>query len=732
MCTQLLLSPGALNLPISPIMCYLLLILSLFLCKVSAEWNSFNPGGGGSFNSPVITKEGYFVVGSDLGGVYVSKNQGSNWRAIGATRGLTATHVSSIASHPSKRLIIGTEGGIYVSRSDGKKAKLVFRGKYTTAIAVSASQPNIAYAAYHDSYNSVGPSLLKSSNGGLKWSFVRTQGLSKNIRVLAIRIHPTNSNIVWLISGDDRFVDSPNSAYLSTNGGKKFQLRHPKRNSRVVDVAFGKGAPGKWRTYVTTFDSSRGNLFVSENNGGQWRVMDGSSQQGGISGIILTDWKKAGHVRVVDLLWRGSSQTALWKTVNSGRSWSRVVNRVVGGWSDYDEDWGLSGSFNGDLHSIAYRPDSPQVILWVNTQFVYKSVDGGRTWVDCVSVRKGKNRWASRGIDNVVPMVVAPSAADKNLIYAGYMDLGIWRSVDGGESWENLNPGRKWTDLWDGKGGNTLSIAADPDRSNVVWANVGGDIGGMAYILKSTDKGRRWTQVTKGLPTKKRKYIESLEIALDSPKSRRWLYVVVDGDVYLSEDDGLSWKLSLRCTSCAGVRYTEQSGIVAFGSSGIYRSWQGGRRGTWSELTKNLPTTARSRWTKSQHWHDDAWTYVGPVDVASRPTSGELWLAVKGKGLYYSSNYGSTWSKVYGSKHARSVSVDPRTKEVLFGTSSSLYAGGYESDSKGVVVHKNGKTSKGWKSMNSGLVFPFATYIAVSATGERWCISPGQGIMKWV
>jgi hypothetical protein len=65
-----------------------LLLFSLVSCQKEPEtfesqapgWKATNPGGGGAFNSPVMTLEGYWVVGSDLGGVYISKNSGARVR----------------------------------------------------------------------------------------------------------------------------------------------------------------------------------------------------------------------------------------------------------------------------------------------------------------------------------------------------------------------------------------------------------------------------------------------------------------------------------------------------------------------------------------------------------------------------------------------------------------------------------------------------------------------------
>jgi hypothetical protein len=88
----------------------------LIICRISegAVYRSTNPGGGGAFNSPVICSTGvdgqqpYWIVGSDLGGIYVSQNRGKEWYAVGSENGgLLATHISLLVCTTS-RLIVGT------------------------------------------------------------------------------------------------------------------------------------------------------------------------------------------------------------------------------------------------------------------------------------------------------------------------------------------------------------------------------------------------------------------------------------------------------------------------------------------------------------------------------------------------------------------------------------------------------------------------------------------------
>lgn len=712
------------------------LMLLLYSWQSHAAWQATNPGGGGAMNSPVITNNGYWVVGTDLGGLYLSKDQGTSWTAVGATQGLTATHVASLAVHPNK-LLIGADGGLFVGNADGTAISRKYGSGYVSAVTVAAN-PNIIYAAVHPAWDKLNPIIIRSNDAGQTWRKVSTN-LPANLFVLGMRAHPVDANAVWVITGisraaneSDKVAKSPAQAWLSIDGGATWTRRDPIQGE-VVDIAYAQDANNLNRMYLTTELNGVGRIYTSPDTGYSWkRLTPANAPSEGITGVILANQATPNHLRLLDT--RGNP-ARFWESKNAGSTWVYHTNTVTGGWSGADETWGMGNSYQGVPQTIGYRPDQPNTVLWVNNQFTFKSLNGGQTWSDAVSIAYADGSWSSRRLDNVVPFLVEPSKANSNLVYAGYMDLGWWRSDNGGATWKSLNK-MNFSHNWQGNGGNTMSIIADPVRENVVWAQVAGDLDNgdatnnePVHLVKSLDKGETWAELSSGLPANP-KHIEGLALADDSATYNRWLYVVVDGDVFLSENDGTSWKKVLDCNTCFNVAYT-QAGVFALSPAGVWRSWEGGRANSWAKMS--LPSGMTSGWTTTLHWFYDAWHYNGVVDIATKGKN-DIWLAVKGssKGLYYSGNSGMTWTQVYNNPYVRTVAVDPINGQVLLGSSSNgLSAPGYASESKGVMVHANGRSTTGWTALNSGLVFPFATNISISATGKRWVNSPGQGVLRW-
>jgi hypothetical protein len=79
-------------------------------------------------------------------------------------------------------------------------------------------------------------------------------------------------------------------------------------------------------------------------------------------------------------------------------------------------------------------------------------------------------------------MDMSISQANVDIVYLGFFDMGIWRSLDKGESWENCND-EVFSGDWEGFGGNCATILADPERANVVWASLSGNQEGEHQLI---------------------------------------------------------------------------------------------------------------------------------------------------------------------------------------------------------------------------------------------------------
>ncbi len=176
----------------------------------------------------------------------------------------------------------------------------------------------------------------------------------------------------------------------------------------------------------------------------------------------------------------------VWKTVNSGTTWEPIFDDQI--------------SFS--IGCVTIDAKNPETV-WVGTgennsqrsvgwgDGVYKSLDGGQTWK-----RMGLER-----SEHIGKILIDPR--DSNVVYvaaqgplwAGGGDRGLYKTSDGGESWEQIleiSENTGVTDVVLDPRNPDVLLAASFQRRRRVWALVGG--GPESAIYKSLDAGASWTQ----------------------------------------------------------------------------------------------------------------------------------------------------------------------------------------------------------------------------------------------
>jgi len=170
---------------------------------------------------------------------------------------------------------------------------------------------------------------------------------------------------------------------------------------------------------------------------------------------------------------------------------------------------------------------------------IYKSLDDGKTW---------KNM-GLKNSEHIGKIIVDPR--NSNVVYAACQgplwakggDRGLFKTTDGGNSWDAILKISDWTGVSD--------IAIDPrnpeiiyatsyQRARTVWTVIDG--GPESAIYKSNDAGKSWNKLTNGLPSGE---LEKLEIAV-SPANPDYIYAIIEtsgsqNGIYRSTDRGESW-----------------------------------------------------------------------------------------------------------------------------------------------------------------------------------------------
>ncbi len=766
---------------------------------VAGTWENINPGGGGEFTSIEAGPTGVIIAASDLSGAYRSNDRGATWDVIGSYRGLREAHVGTVAFDPNDPQIIylGTEYNIYRSNNGGDTftrptvaGTSNFVSGYVAEISPAPSNPAVVYAGVHSEWKATDTTVYKSTDRGLTWTAVST-GIPDRLRVLKLLVDPLDENVVYLLSGWDRFTDEwppkdpPEPAqmavYKSTDAGVTW-TKITEGVGDVWDFALGS-ANNATALYLTTYipdcgdanspvcptdptpctttdvSSWRGCTYRSDDGGQTWVKKRDHANSKDHTGAIFVRRDNPNVVRTIDIQRETPSQwEGVWESSDGGSTWTQKSKMAdwESGWQHIN--WAYGRNYQGLPKTLGIDWSNSNVMLIADTQFIFAAFDGAR-FKQLFTNQVPTGQWRGRRVDNVAVMSFAQSETNPQRLYAGSYDLGIWRSDNGGDSWRTMNP-LATTGEWEGHGGNTTSIIADPTRPDVVWVTSGetNELNGLA-LIKSTDGGENWTG-TQGLPTG---FIYGLSLDRNSPSSNRTLFVTANGDVYRSTDDGSTWTMVKPCfnnrddsepkndkgcwvTAVDRFRYVnpEQPVVYVGGECTLQRSLDGGTN--WQSIGDSRMfdssikcPPASPNYTLNEKTRDHIkWTGIHSI-VPDPKQRGRVYVvaySVDGsgsKGLFRSDNADAanvTWTLVRSCKYCRQLAIDPQNPDTLYLTSSQVYkSGGKAADSVGIQRSTDGGAT--WTAWNEGLAWPFAGPIVISPDASKIFVgAPGTGYFR--
>ncbi len=287
-------------------------------------------------------------------------------------------------------------------------------------------------------------------------------------------------------------------------------------SGRITDIAVNPGNKSEW--YIV---AAAGGVWKTSNAGVTFQpIFDGQSAYS--IGCISIDPNNP------NVIWVGAGENnnqravgygdGVYKSEDGGKSWKNV---------------GLSKSEH--IGMIAVDPSNSEHILvaaygplWNagGERGIYSTVDGGKTWKQVLNVSENTG-FNEVHIDKKHPNIVYATAHQRRrhewTYISGGPESAIYKSTDGGNSWNKLNNGLPENDM------GRISLAVSPVNTDVVYAMIEASENNGLY--KSTDRGASWSKQS-GTSTSGNYYVEIFADPKDVNKiysMDMWAQVSTDG-----------------------------------------------------------------------------------------------------------------------------------------------------------------------------------------------------------
>lgn len=529
------------------------------------------------------TGEEYYA-GNTLGGVgiYKSTDGGNSWSLVGSST-FSGQRINEIVVDPNNRdkWIISTDAGVYVTANGGGSFTRRLSGM-ASALRMHPTNPNILWAALGNPWGSSSNGVYVSTNGGTTWTRYNALPLGTSVGRIELDVCRSNPNVLYVVFGETFIAGVRiHSVWKTTNGGSTW--------TQLTNAPSGSGQ--SWYDLVMRVDPNNPNIaYVGEVE--LFRTTDGGNTWTKINGSGLS----TAHVDQHALAFDPTDSSKIFIGCDGGLFYSanRGSNRTA-----LNTGRGTMEYYAFDVHPTNAN------------RLAAGSQDNG------TQVRSTSNTYAiTLGGDG---FWTAYKRSDPNTVLGEIYYAIVYRSTNGGSSWSYVFNGSS-----DPRSPWSAPLVNDPNNPSTFYV-------GTMYVYRSTNSGRAWSRISPDLT----RGSGTLSVIAIAPSNSNVVYTGSDdGAVYVTTNSGTSWNArytGLPVRSVGGIAVdpanpgTVYVGLQGFGSGHVYKSTNYGA--SWTNISGNLPDT--------------------PVNfLVVNPIAPNMLIAATDTGVFVTTDGGTNWAKL--------------------------------------------------------------------------------------
>jgi photosystem II stability/assembly factor-like uncharacterized protein len=631
--------------------------------------------------------------------------------ATGGPYGGSITEIRKKPGTPTTVYAMAWGVGVFMSENSGEMWEPIYSDDTLRGLAFDAQDADVVYYGGREQ-------IARSMDGGATWeAFTQINPNQKSCWSATPASHPTNAGVVYAAIGMcSAVLPGDGGIFQSNNYGQSWISK----TNGMTDTDVWSLAIDPTNPDILLAGTNNGNVYTSNNGGESWSLS--TRLDGRVNALYLNPYESPqawASVLTLDLLevtLYSSTNLTDWSLVEidsnpppgSGFQWNLAfITDTI--WAscgntytstDKGATWTetTGNHIGGEVNVVEITPDNPQEIYFGNPYGVERSVDGGQSY-----------QQINQGLAAHLPEALAASPSDLETVLV-HTNVGQYRTFNGGEAWQELSIGAGAYPRGD-------FMAFDAYSSTRVYSGGGGE--SIFGIDISPDAGETWERITATLPAEYDGWYGDVfavashpsvpgqvfaGVTIAPPGSAWWLPDAISL-IYTSDDYGQSWTHIGPTEPISTILDIAFDAVdpdliyVATYGSGVWKSGDGG--GTWQAASQP----------------DDR---IQIDQIAVHPTlSGHLVVATSNElnhpALYASQDAGETWAFLTDAVGTPLVYA-PTYPPILYGTT-------FSPDYQGLMrSFDDGQT---WEQVPAA---PYPRHLATATDGQRVVLyigSPG-------